>query len=328
MSETISSEKAELGLGVDATDGKISNNDSSESLSYDQYGNMPPWTKQDNTDAWDYVPGKDRTAADIYTVRARAKAEIYNVKSATTLWAAGTTVSLAMASLEIQLIFGGASFGGMGSEFVAIAETTKALSILAKNDVRTIDTATVYINSEDLLGQAGVSGLGFSIDTKYPGGFAPRPSTKDDVIARAEESLRQLNIDHINIYYIHAPERRVALKELLGGMNTLHQAGKFKQLGLSSFLPEEVEKVIRIAKEHNYVLPSVYQGNYNAVSRHAEARLLPILRKHNISYYAHSPIAGVKYIMPSRIIYYTSVPGTPEQNGFAKCSGGVIIART
>jgi aryl-alcohol dehydrogenase-like predicted oxidoreductase len=84
----------------------------------------------------------------------------------------------------------------------------------------------------------------------------------------------------------------VALKELLNGMNTLHQAGKFKQLGLSNFLPDEVEEVIRIAKEHNYVLPSVYQGNYNAVSRHAETRLLPILRKHNISYYAYSPIAG------------------------------------
>jgi aryl-alcohol dehydrogenase-like predicted oxidoreductase len=84
----------------------------------------------------------------------------------------------------------------------------------------------------------------------------------------------------------------VALKELLNGMNTLHQAGKFKQLGLSNFLPDEVEEVIRIAKEHNYVLPSVYQGNYNAVSRHAETRLLPILRKHEISYYAYSPIAG------------------------------------
>jgi aryl-alcohol dehydrogenase-like predicted oxidoreductase len=96
----------------------------------------------------------------------------------------------------------------------------------------------------------------------------------------------------INVYYIHAPDRRASLAELLDGLNTLYEAGKFKRLGLSNFLPEEVEEVVRISKQKNYVLPSVYQGNYNAVARHSEAKLLPILRKHNISYYAYSPIAG------------------------------------
>jgi acetyl esterase/lipase len=87
--------------------------DSSNSLSYDQYGDMPPWTKQDNTDACDYVLCKDRAGTALYTVPARAQAEYLvgfpstyidvgeadvlrdiNVKFATTLWAAGTTAEL------------------------------------------------------------------------------------------------------------------------------------------------------------------------------------------------------------------------------------------
>jgi aryl-alcohol dehydrogenase-like predicted oxidoreductase len=96
----------------------------------------------------------------------------------------------------------------------------------------------------------------------------------------------------INVYYIHAPDRRVPLADLLAGLNTAYNAGKFKRLGLSNFLASEVEEVLRIARENNFILPTVYQGNYNAVARHSEKALLPLLRANNISYYAYSPIAG------------------------------------
>jgi aryl-alcohol dehydrogenase-like predicted oxidoreductase len=61
---------------------------------------------------------------------------------------------------------------------------------------------------------------------------------------------------------------------------------------LSNYLPEEIEEVIRISREKNYILPSVYQGNYSAVARRPESELFSTLRKHNISFYAYSPIAG------------------------------------
>ena len=94
------------------------------------------------------------------------------------------------------------------------------------------------------------------------------------------------------MYYLHAPDRRVPWKETLSGLNELHQQGAFKRLGLSNFLASEVEEVIRVAKENNFVVPSVYQGNYSAVARRADDELFPTLRKHNIAFYAYSPIAG------------------------------------
>ncbi|KAL2850520.1 NADP-dependent oxidoreductase domain-containing protein [Aspergillus pseudodeflectus] len=197
-----------------------------------------------------------------------------------------------MSSQAVKLIFGGASFGpAMESEFTTVDATKGALHLLEAGGVATIDTARMYPDSEEYLGQAGAAAR-FAIDTKYPGGFSPTPSSKEGLIASAEESINALRTEQVEVYYIHAPDRRVPLQDLLAGVDAVYRSGKFKRLGLSNFLPEEVKEAIRICKENDYVVPSVYQGNYNAVARHSESTLLPILREHGIAFYAYSPIAG------------------------------------
>lgn len=75
-------------------------------------------------------------------------------------------------------------------------------------------------------------------------------------------------------------------------MNELYKQGAFKRLGLSNFSADDVEEVVKVSKENNWVVPSVYQGNYSAVARRTETEIFPTLRKHNIAFYAYSPIAG------------------------------------
>lgn len=94
------------------------------------------------------------------------------------------------------------------------------------------------------------------------------------------------------MYYLHLPDRSVPFEDTMSGLQELYETGAFKRLGLSNFLPHEVEEMVSIAEKHGWVKPSVYQGNYNAVARGAEAELLPTLRRHNIAYYAYSPSAG------------------------------------
>ena len=84
----------------------------------------------------------------------------------------------------------------------------------------------------------------------------------------------------------------VPLTETLAAVNQLYRADKFKRFGLSNYTPEQVEEVIRVASENNYVQPTVYQGTYSAISRKLEAVLFPTLRKYNIIFYAYSPISG------------------------------------
>jgi aflatoxin B1 aldehyde reductase len=94
------------------------------------------------------------------------------------------------------------------------------------------------------------------------------------------------------VYVIHAPDPTIPLAETLKGMDEAHRLGFFKRMGLSNFSAAEVEEAYAICKEHGYVLPTVYEGNYSAVARKADTLLLPTLRRLGIAFYAYSPMAG------------------------------------
>ncbi|KAL4885636.1 NADP-dependent oxidoreductase domain-containing protein [Aspergillus karnatakaensis] len=222
-----------------------------------------------------------------------------------------------MSTPKINLIFGGASLGGMEAEFTSVASTASALSLLENNGVTTIDTGRIYPNSEHWLGELNATAK-FDIDTKYPGGFGTAVSSGEDLKEKLEESLQELKTDQITTYYIHAPDRRpgASTTALLQALTEAHAAGKFKKLGLSNFLVDEVKEILRIAKENNFLLPSVYQGNYNAVARHHEKTLLPLLREHGIAFYAYSPIAGG--FLTKSVEQLTSTPDSGSGPGTEK----------
>lgn len=96
----------------------------------------------------------------------------------------------------------------------------------------------------------------------------------------------------VDIYYLHAPDSNTPLDETLSAIDEIHKTGFFKRFGLSNYKAEDVQKVYDHCKAKGYVLPTVYQGNYNAVARKQETLLFPTLRKLGISFYAYSPLAG------------------------------------
>lgn len=192
---------------------------------------------------------------------------------------------------NLKIVYGGASFNsGYGS---TINDIGNVLDFLKQEGISTIDTGQAYGDSEDLIGGAKAASRGFTLDTKVAGGLWPTVHcTKETVIKSGEESLKKLDTNQVDVYYIHAPDRKVPIQDTLEGINELYKAGKFRRFGLSNFKPDEVEEVVRVAKENNFVLPSVFQGNYNATGRRPDTDLFPILRKYNIAFYAYSPIAG------------------------------------
>jgi aflatoxin B1 aldehyde reductase len=99
-------------------------------------------------------------------------------------------------------------------------------------------------------------------------------------------------VRQVDVYYLHAPDRRLPWKETLAGVNELYKRGAFKRLGLSNFLGPEITEVVRVAKENGFVVPTVYQGNYSAIARRLEDEVIPVLRSNKLSLYAYSPIAG------------------------------------
>ena len=191
-----------------------------------------------------------------------------------------------MASQELKIIFGGGSFWTTNEE-----QTEAWLKTLTEVGIKDIDTAQSYGGSEVALGKAGAASK-FNIDTKMSSGFGQEPATKDLVLQSGKESLEKLQTKQVGVYYLHAPDRRLPWEETLSGINELYKQGAFKRLGLSNFLGREVDEIVEVAKKNGFVVPSVYQGNYSAVARRADDEIFPTLRKHNIAFYAYSPIAG------------------------------------
>ena len=72
----------------------------------------------------------------------------------------------------------------------------------------------------------------------------------------------------VDIFYLHAPDRNTPFEVTMKGVNDLYKEGKFKRFGLSNFNAYEVAEIVTIAKANGYVLPTVYQGIYNAVERY------------------------------------------------------------
>nr|XP_033938052.1 aflatoxin B1 aldehyde reductase member 2-like [Pseudochaenichthys georgianus] len=71
-----------------------------------------------------------------------------------------------------------------------------------------------------------------------------------------------------------------------------HYKGKFKEFGLSNYASWEVAEIASICRHNNWIVPTVYQGMYNATTRQVETELLPCLRYFGMRFYAYNPLAG------------------------------------
>ena len=192
----------------------------------------------------------------------------------------------------MKIVFGGASIGN-SDPYKSPSDLETMLTTLKKHNITTIDTAEMYGSSEATLGTLPTDlKSNFTFDTKWVSGWKPGSATKSNVIETAKSSLSKLGVDKVDIFYLHAHDPQVPLEETLAGVNEVYKANTFARFGLSNFLTEAVQQVYDICKANNYVLPSVYQVNYSAVTRIPEDTLFPLLRKLNMAIYAYSPIAG------------------------------------
>jgi aryl-alcohol dehydrogenase-like predicted oxidoreductase len=155
-----------------------------------------------------------------------------------------------------------------------------------------LDTAEIYgpYTNEILVGKA-IAGKRdeLTIATKFGFSFGPgrergvdgSPANVKNV---AEESLKRLNIDALDLYYQHRRDPNVPIEETIGAMKELVVAGKVRYLGLSEVGPETLRRA-------NAVHPiSALQSEYSLWERGVEARILPTLRELGIGFVPYSPL--------------------------------------
>ena len=153
-----------------------------------------------------------------------------------------------------------------------------------------IDTARDYApgapGSSELRLAAGGAVSRFIIDTKVHSG-TPGDHEPANITLSIDQSLAALEASSVETMYLHIPDRQTPFEHAAGAVNKFVQEGKVRRFGLSNYSAAEVQSFIDVCEEKGYVKPSVYQGHYNPIVRGGEKELFPLLRKHNIAFYAY-----------------------------------------
>ncbi|XP_032615019.1 aflatoxin B1 aldehyde reductase member 3 isoform X1 [Hylobates moloch] len=114
----------------------------------------------------------------------------------------------------------------------------------------------------------------------------------DSLRSQLETSLKRLQCPRVDLFYLHMPDHSTPVEETLRACHQLHQEGKFVELGLSNYAAWEVAEICTLCKSNGWILPTVYQGMYNATTRQVETELFPCLRHFGLRFYAFNPLAG------------------------------------
>ncbi|XP_047203367.1 aflatoxin B1 aldehyde reductase member 3 [Girardinichthys multiradiatus] len=155
-----------------------------------------------------------------------------------------------------------------------------------------LDTAFMYMDgrSEAIVGDMHLPKT-VSIATKA-NPWDGKTLKPESVRSQLETSLQRLKTDCVDLFYLHAPDHQNPIQDTLRACNELHNEGKFKELGLSNYASWEVAEIGCICRHNNWIVPTVYQGMYNATTRQVETELLPCLRYYGMRFYAYNPLAG------------------------------------
>lgn len=155
-----------------------------------------------------------------------------------------------------------------------------------------VDTAFMYMDgkSETIIGGMNLPKT-VSIATKA-NPWDGKTLKPESVRSQLETSLQRLKTDCVDLFYLHAPDHQNPIVDTLRACNELHKEGKFKELGLSNYASWEVAEIASICRLNSWIVPTVYQGMYNATTRQVETELLPCLRYFGMKFYAYNPLAG------------------------------------
>ena len=104
-----------------------------------------------------------------------------------------------------------------------------------------------------------------------------------NIAAAAEDSLRRLGTDYIDIYYAHHDDESIPLEESLTAFNELVKAGKVRYLAASNYTATRLEEALKISRELGMSEYLLLQPNYNAIVRDEyEGDLMATAVKENI----------------------------------------------
>jgi aryl-alcohol dehydrogenase-like predicted oxidoreductase len=201
-----------------------------------------------------------------------------------------------------EICLGTMTFGKQADEPTAFA----ILDLAAGAGVNFIDTADVYPvpPSLDLVGRTEeivgkwLKGKRdqFVLATKCGNAMGEKPNdaglSRKHILEAIEGSLRRLQTDVVDLYYVHRPDPETPIDETLRALEDVVRSGKARYLGCSNFTSWEIAKSLWTSDRSNLSRFDAVQPRYNLLFREIENEVLPLCRDQGLGVIAYNPLAG------------------------------------
>ena len=190
---------------------------------------------------------------------------------------------------------GGNNFGWWADE----AASAPVINAALDSGINFIDTADMYDrgHSEEYLGRA-LKGKRqrVIIATKFglPMGDGPneRGGSRHYILRAVEDSLRRLQTDYIDLYYIHTADPSTPMEETLSTLDGLVKSGKVRYVGVSNHAAWQVDNALWISETRHLAPFVVVQQQYSLLAREIEKELVPCCQAHGLGVIPYSPLAN------------------------------------
>jgi aryl-alcohol dehydrogenase-like predicted oxidoreductase len=185
---------------------------------------------------------------------------------------------------------GMSEFYGPASEAESVLTIHRAMEL----GINFLDTADVYgpYTNEELVGKA-IKGKRKQLTLATKFGIVRNPNNpklrglngKPDYVKKScEGSLKRLQVDMIDLYYLHRVDPHTPIEETVGAMGELVREGKIRAIGLSEVSPTTLRRAMKVHPV------SAVQSEYSLWSRDPEDGILAICKEFEIGFVAYSPL--------------------------------------
>jgi aryl-alcohol dehydrogenase-like predicted oxidoreductase len=206
-----------------------------------------------------------------------------------------------------ELCLGTMTFGGSDGIWAAMGGIQQdAVNVQFRTafdaGINFIDTANVYSlgKSEIITGQAirdvGLPRDELVIATKATGSMDETPNGRGQsryhLMNAVDASLQRLQLDHIDLFQLHAFDRLTPFEESLSALNDIVRSGKVRYIGVSNMAAWQIMKALAVSREHNWARFVSLQAYYTLAGRDLERDIVPLLNDQTLGLMVWSPLAG------------------------------------
>jgi len=200
------------------------------------------------------------------------------------------------------LSLGTATFGGTNDFFkkwgtTDVKEATRLVDISLEHGMNFFDTANVYSqgDAEKILGEAlngkrDNSIISTKATFKMNDSINSFGSSRYHLIREAEASLKRLQTDYIDLYFVHGYDPLTPMDETLRALDDLVTSGKIRYIGSSNFSSWQLMKALAISQQERLARYVIYQGYYSLIGRDVEQDLIPLIKDQQIGLMVWSPL--------------------------------------